>query len=70
MSEIKLKITGMTCGHCVRAASKALEGVPGVDSAEVTLEPGGAVVKGHADTAALIAAVQDEGYEAEVQADA
>lgn len=67
MSDINLKITGMTCGHCVKAATKALETVPGVESAEVTLEPGAAVVKGAADPAALIAAVKEEGYEAEVQ---
>lgn len=67
MSDIRLKITGMSCEHCVRAATKALEGVPGVDSAEVTLTPGAAVVHGQADAAALIAAVREEGYEAEVQ---
>jgi copper chaperone len=67
MSDINLKITGMSCEHCVRAATKALEGVPGVQSAEVTLSPGSAVVHGEADVAALIAAVQEEGYEAEVQ---
>ncbi|MEJ2480355.1 MAG: cation transporter [Acidihalobacter sp.] len=67
MSDINLKITGMSCEHCVRAATKALEGVPGVESAEVTLTPGGAVVHGEADNAALIAAVKEEGYEAEVQ---
>ena len=67
MSEIKLKITGMTCEHCVRATTRALEGVPGVESAEVTLDPGGAVVNGQADIEALIAAVKDEGYEAQVQ---
>ena len=67
MSEIKLKITGMTCEHCVRATTRALEGVPGVESAEVTLDPGGAVVHGKSDSAALIAAVKDEGYEAQVQ---
>ncbi|MEJ2630321.1 MAG: cation transporter [Acidihalobacter sp.] len=67
MSDFNLKITGMSCEHCVRAATKALEGVPGVQSAEVTLTPGGAVVHGEADVAALIAAVQEEGYEAEVQ---
>lgn len=67
MSEIKLNITGMTCEHCVRAATKALQSVPGVTSAEVTLKPGGAVIHGEADPAALIAAVKEEGYEAELQ---
>ncbi len=66
MSEIKLKITGMTCNHCVAHTKKALEAVPGVESAEVTLEPGGAVVKGEADPRALIEAVKEAGYQAEV----
>ena len=48
----------MTCGHCVRATEKALQGVSGVESAEVTLDPGAAVVKGDADPAALVAAVR------------
>lgn len=67
MSDVTLKITGMTCGHCVKAATKALQDVPGVDSAEVTLEPGSAVVHGNADISALIAAIKEEGYEAELQ---
>lgn len=67
MSEIKLKITGMTCQHCVKAATKALEDVSGVESAAVSLEPGGAVVRGQADPNALIEAVREEGYEAQVE---
>lgn len=68
MSEITLKVTGMTCGHCVAAVAKALQGVPGVDSADVSLDKGQAVVHGAADTAALIDAVKEEGYQAEVAA--
>ncbi len=67
MSVIELRITGMTCEHCVRATTRALEGVPGVEKAEVTLKPGGAVVHGDADPAALVAAVKEEGYEAELR---
>ena len=67
MSNINLKITGMTCEHCVRAVTKALEGVPGVEKADVTLIPGEAVVHGQASAAALIAAVKEEGYDAAVQ---
>ena len=63
---IHLKITGMTCNHCVMHTKKALESVSGVQSVEVTLEPGAAKVTGNADNAALIAAVKDAGYEAEV----
>ncbi len=67
MSDVtNLKISGMTCGHCVKNATKALQGVSGVESAEVTLEPGAAKITGNADHEALLAAVKDAGYEAEV----
>ncbi|MET0090662.1 MAG: heavy metal translocating P-type ATPase [Candidatus Thiodiazotropha sp.] len=46
-----LKVTGMTCGHCVNHVTKALQAVPGVESAEVTLDDGSAVVAGQADSA-------------------
>ncbi len=62
--EIKLTITGMTCGHCVAHAKKSLEAVPGVSKVEVSLEPGSATIEGDVDTAALLAAVKDAGYEA------
>lgn len=65
--ETKLKVTGMTCMHCVGAVKKALEQVPGVTSAEVSLDPGQAVVTGSADSATLVAAIKEEGYEAEAQ---
>ena len=63
----KLKIEGMTCGHCVMAVKKALAEVPGVDKVvDVSLEQKQAVVSGSADNAALTAAVADAGYEAQV----
>jgi copper chaperone len=63
----KLKIDGMTCGHCVMAVTKALAQVPGVDKVvEVSLAQKQAVVSGSADGAALVAAVVDAGYEAQV----
>lgn len=67
METITLKVTGMTCGHCVAAVTKALQKIPGVDAVEVTLEPGQAVVTGSADPQALVAAIQDEGYGAELR---
>ncbi len=60
----ELKIEGMTCGHCTAAVKKALEGVSGVTRADVDLAAGRARVDGQADVARLIAAVQDEGYQA------
>lgn len=66
MNSVNLSIQGMTCGHCMAAVEKALMAVEGVELVEVTLEPGGAVVKGAANVDALIHAVEEEGYEAQV----
>lgn len=63
-SIVKLVVTGMTCGHCVKHAKESLESVPGVEKVDVTLEPGSAVIHGEADVDALIAAVRNAGYEA------
>lgn len=62
---IQLKIEGMTCGHCVMGVKQALAAVPGVQgTVEVDLASGRAKVDGSADAAALIAAVEEEGYSA------
>ena len=65
---IELEVKGMTCGHCEMAVRKALAKVPGV-TAVVTVDrsTNRAAVEGVADTAALVAAVKAEGYEARVR---
>jgi len=68
MEATTIKVTGMTCGHCVASVTKALQRVPGVEAADVSLEKAQAVVKGSADAQSLIKAVKDEGYEAAVAA--
>lgn len=60
----ELKIDGMVCGHCVASVKKALEAVPGVESALVSLPEGRATVRGTAELPALFGAVQEEGYTA------
>ncbi|MGC8967774.1 MAG: CopZ family metallochaperone [Thermus sp.] len=65
---LRLKVEGMTCNHCIMAVKKALLRVPGVERAEVSLEKGEALVEGVADPKALIQAVEEEGYKAEVLA--
>ncbi|MGC8467242.1 MAG: CopZ family metallochaperone [Acidithiobacillus sp.] len=67
MKELHLNIRGMTCGHCVRAVREALEAVPGVTRAEVSLETSEATIQGDVDPNALVAAVEAEGYSAEVR---
>ncbi|MFR1309288.1 MAG: heavy metal translocating P-type ATPase [Gallintestinimicrobium sp.] len=58
-----IKIEGMMCQHCVKAATKALEGVAGVTAVTVSLEDKQAVVEGSATDEALAAAIVDAGYE-------
>ncbi len=59
-----LKVTGMTCQHCVQAVTKALKNVPGVVTVSVSLERGQVVVEGTASREALVSAVKEVGYEA------
>ena len=61
---IKLKIEGMTCGHCAMHVKQALLKVPGVDTAEVDLQAKEATVQGRADIQALVNAIVAEGYSA------
>jgi len=64
---IKLKVEGMTCNHCVMAVKKALAKVDGVEEVvEVSLERGEARVRGQADPAQLVAAIEEEGYRAQL----
>ena len=62
---IELSITGMTCDHCVNSVTGALKDVEGVQDAVVSLDEKRATVTAESvDVAALIAAVEEEGYEA------
>ena len=65
MQTITLNIEGMTCGGCVKSVTSILEGVNGVDKAEVSLENKNAVVTLSADVSdkALSATIVDAGYE-------
>ena len=37
MTEIKLKIDGMSCQHCVTSVKKSIDGLEGIESSEVTI---------------------------------
>jgi copper chaperone len=68
MAQTTLKVQGMTCQHCVRAVTGALEGQDGVRSARVDLQGGQAVVEyddALVTPGELANAVAEEGYEAE-----
>ena len=67
MNTTELNVGGMMCEACVSHVTKALETVPGVHRAKVELNPGRAHIEHeNADEQALIAAVMDAEYEAEI----
>lgn len=64
MTTRTMKIEGMMCGHCEARVKKALEALPGVESAEVSHEKGEALVhlSGQESDEALKKAVEEQDY--------
>ncbi|WP_420283101.1 copper-exporting P-type ATPase CopA [Serratia liquefaciens] len=60
--DTELQLNGLSCMHCAASTRKALEAVPGVIAADVSIDS--AKVYGDAAPEALIAAVEDAGYHA------
>ena len=65
MSQIILKVEGMTCTHCKMRVEKALQVVSGVESVKVDLAANEAVVTGDTERTKLIQAIEDAGYTVE-----
>ena len=68
MATATLKISGMSCSHCVQAVTQALQSAAGVKRAEVDLQKCRAIVEyDAAQTSPRVLAnvVMDEGYSAE-----
>ncbi|GAK25311.1 copper-exporting P-type ATPase CopA [Serratia liquefaciens] len=61
-ADTELQLNGLSCMHCAASTRKALEAVPGVIAADVSIDS--AKVYGDAAPEALIAAVEDAGYHA------
>jgi Cu+-exporting ATPase len=66
----ELSVSGMTCGNCARHVTEAIQSVPGVRSASVSLDSRSASVRwaadGSHDALAVIQAIEKEGYGAKV----
>ena len=60
---IVLKVQGMSCGHCVSTITAAVTPLPGVSAVDVALAAGQVTVDGTPDSAAVIAAIEDAGYD-------
>jgi len=62
-----LRVEGMMCAACVGHVTRALQGVDGVQSAQVSLEDKQAIVTydpGKVQATQMVDAVAEEGYEA------
>ncbi|MFI6040251.1 heavy-metal-associated domain-containing protein [Nocardia sp. NPDC051321] len=61
-------VTGMTCGHCVSSVKTEIGKIDGVTSVDVDLTSGAVTVDSAAPVAdaAIIAAVDEAGYEVAV----
>ncbi len=67
METTVLKVGGMSCQGCVKSVTNVLQALPGVTTAEVSLERGEARVEfdpARVDLAALKVAVEGAGFEA------
>lgn len=66
MKSITIPIEGMTCGGCVANVERVLKAIDGVQSVNVSLDPGQAVVEfvpARVDPARLRSAIEDAGYD-------
>lgn len=63
--ELRLRVTGMTCGHCAASVERALRACSGVSAVSVDIAAGTARIHGeHLDAEKLIEAVKNSGYAA------
>lgn len=64
MTELILKIEGMSCQHCVMSVKKAVDGIDGVSSSEVAIGSAKVVYdESKTNKDALTRAVQSAGYQ-------
>lgn len=59
-------VEGMTCGHCVKAVIHAVQVLDGAAKVDVDLAKKQVRVDSSTDPALIRAAIQEEGYQAEI----
>ncbi len=67
METVTIKVSGMTCGGCVANVKRVVQAVAGVESVDVSLDKGEAVVtydSARAAPAAFKAAIVAAGFDA------
>ncbi len=65
---MKLRVKGMSCGHCAKAIREAISAVCAEARVEVDLEAGTVTVEGTDDRAAIAKAIEEAGYEVQEEA--
>ncbi|MDZ7814861.1 MAG: SO_0444 family Cu/Zn efflux transporter [Planctomycetota bacterium] len=65
--DMDLNVRGMTCEHCVKAVTRAIEKVDGVKSVRVDLESGIASVEGNPEVEKITKNVEELGYTVDKQ---
>jgi len=66
MANATINVNGMSCAHCAAAVKNAVEALPGVSGASVSLEAKTAVVEydeGRVSIGAIKDAITEEGFE-------
>lgn len=66
MKAVELQVQGMSCGSCVKHVTEALRPVEGVSDVAVDLQAGRVKVSGDSDSHALLAALENAGYPAQL----
>jgi copper chaperone len=61
----EFKVQGMTCGHCVKAVTQAVQLLDSAAAVSVELESGKVVVNSQVPRERLVEAIRDEGYTVE-----
>jgi copper chaperone len=60
---LKLKVTGMTCGGCASSVTRAIKAVAPAVEVKVDLKSGEVAITGAAQKSAVVAAIEDAGYD-------
>jgi copper chaperone len=62
VTHVAIEVDGMTCGHCVRALTEALQALPGVSGLDVAVGRARFEAPAPPDEAALRGAVEGAGF--------
>ncbi len=62
---LKFKVTGMTCGHCMKAVTEAVQSVAPQAQVAINLETKEVGITGDTDPIVVSAAIAGEGYAVE-----